>query len=188
MRDPWRPSPARRLAVAGVAVSAAVLVAGGLLARALPGGDGDASGSARAAASSVPAAAEPPLPGGARDDAGPGQVEGPAGGSAEVDQAQVDASTAEVRDVATTSVAAWQLPDSAARAAALTPLATPAFAAAAATIDPTRVPQAPVASASTVLDADGLARVRVTLTDGTVLLVDLELGADWLVAGILPEA
>ena len=187
MRDPWRPAPGRRLALAVAGTAAALVVAGSLVTRALPDGD-----DSRAAGAASPAPAVAASPAGSRApaaDGGPGGAQDSgAVETAEVDQAQVDASTSEVRDVATRAVAAWQLPDSAARAAALTPLATPAFAEAAATIDPTVVPTSPVATASTVADADGLARVRVTLADGTALLVDLELGADWLASGILPEA
>ncbi len=78
--------------------------------------------------------------------------------------------------------------DTAARTAALTPLATPDYLQASGTIDPALVPESPVASSSTVADSDGFARVQVTLADGTVLLVDLVLASGWLVDSILPEA
>lgn len=159
---------------------AAVVVAGILL-----GSNGDTETQAATRASPAGTSSQSTTPTAAPDDVAASPAPRPSTPEL-VDQAQVDETTSEVRGVAATAVAAWQIPDSAARTAALTPLATPEFLRASTTIDPTLVPTSPVASSSTLADSDGMARVRVTLKDGTILLVDLQLATAWLVDSILP--
>ncbi|MGF1663478.1 MAG: hypothetical protein ACFCVG_13630, partial [Kineosporiaceae bacterium] len=95
---------------------------------------------------------------------------------------------AELAGSATAAVAAWQTPDPDDRAAALAPLATPAWLEQSATIDPDLVPAAAVERSRLRVESDGRALVDVELADGTALAVVLVLGEEgrWLVDEILP--
>jgi hypothetical protein len=74
---------------------------------------------------------------------------------------------------AKTAVLAWQQPTPQRRAADLRTIATPKYLAEIAGADPARIPHSPPATASVFTEADGFARISVTLTDGTSVLVDL---------------
>jgi len=93
-------------------------------------------------------------------------------------------------DIAATAVdavTAWQDSDVEERTAALAALATADYQAAAGTIDPTRVPSAPVAAARLRVEADGQALVDVELADDTRLAATLVQDGDrWLLADLQP--
>lgn len=99
-----------------------------------------------------------------------------------------DSAVREVVAVAEDVVRAWQTPDEEGRAAALVPLVTSEYLLVAGTIDPTRVPQAPIQDAGLRTEADGQALVDVDLADGTALAVLLVLSetGEWVGADVLP--
>ncbi len=90
-------------------------------------------------------------------------------------------------DAANAAVRAWQQPTLTLRTASLRSTATPEYIKAIASADPARVPKSRPAAAILLNDADGFARVSVTLADGTPLLVDLkQVGKRWLASNINP--
>ena len=185
-RDPWAPQPSRwPLAICALvagAVAASVTVALTTEDEASPNASTATTNQSPTTESlRQPTTSEPVTPGPATTPTTGAQFPDAA------QAAQVDAATREVRAAAEAAVTAWQIPEGVARSAALETTATLAFAEAAATIDPEALPTAQVASSTTVADADGLARVLVTLADSTPLNVDLELtDSGWRAADITP--
>ncbi len=83
------------------------------------------------------------------------------------------------------AVKAWQQPRVAIRQASLKAISTPEYLAVIADADPARIPKSPPSTAQVFNESAGLARVSVTLKDGTSILVDLTYSKKlWLVSDI----
>lgn len=93
----------------------------------------------------------------------------------------------DVERAATAAIAAWQQQNPDTRQDALERLATPAYQSAAADINPTRVPIAPLLSTALRVEADGQALVDAQLEDGTSLIVLLvQVDDTWLLEDLRP--